>query len=217
MNLNIAVDGPAGSGKSTVSAGVARELGIEHIDTGAMYRALTLRVIDTNTDINNKAELNEMLENTDIDVKQGFLYMNGKDVSKELNRAFITTKVSEVSALKEVRDKLVAIQRKIAESKSVVMDGRDIGTNVLKDAKYKFYLNATLEERARRRYEQRKAKGEPYEVILESIRERDHKDATRELDPLKKADDAIEIDTTELQEEDVVKFIVDYIKKEENI
>lgn len=217
MNFNIAIDGPAGSGKSTVSLGVARELGIEHIDTGAMYRAMTLKVIDTNTDINNKKELIDMLENTDIDLKKGFIYLDGSDVCKEINRAFITSKVSEVSEIKEVRDKLVAIQRAIAERNSVVMDGRDIGTNVLKDAKYKFYLTADLEERARRRYEQRKGKGEPFEEILESIKKRDEHDANRELDPLKKAEDAVEIDTTHLQEEDVVKFIVDYIKKEENI
>lgn len=215
MSYAIAVDGPAGAGKSTVSKEVAKKLGIEYIDTGAMYRALTLKLLENNIDIKDIDKLNKILKETKIDFNDGHIYLDGRLVDEEIRETRVTLNVSDVSALTVVREKLVDSQREIAKNKSVIMDGRDIGTNVLIDAEYKFYLNASLEERARRRYEEIKDRGETYEGIKEDIRVRDDKDKSRKIAPLKKAKDAIEIDSTSMMAKDVINLIIDYVKKDE--
>ncbi len=211
----VAVDGPAGAGKSTVSKVIAKKLGIEYIDTGAMYRAFTLKVLRSGIDIRNEESLKELLDSTEIDFSEGHIYLDGKEVDREIRENEVTENVSDVSSIGAVREKLVDNQRKIAENKSVIMDGRDIGTNVLVNAKYKFFLNASLDERARRRYEEIKDRGLSYEEIREDIRIRDEKDRNREISPLKKAEDAHEVDTTDMDTDEVIQYIIDFIEKNE--
>lgn len=211
----VAVDGPAGAGKSTVSKVIAKKLGIEYIDTGAMYRAFTLKVLRSGIDIRNEESLKELLDSTEIDFSEGHIYLDGKEVDREIRENEVTENVSDVSSIGAVREKLVDNQRKIAENKSVIMDGRDIGTNILVNAKYKFFLNASLDERARRRYEEIKDRGLSYEEIREDIRIRDEKDRNREISPLKKAEDAHEVDTTDMDTDEVIQYIIDFIEKNE--
>lgn len=214
-NLTIAVDGPAGSGKSTISKKIARELNIVYIDTGAMYRALTLKILKNGISLFDKKELSETLENTTIDFRDNQIYLDGEKVDEEIRDNRINTNVSEVAKIKEVREKLVEIQRNIARNKSVIMDGRDIGSFVLPDASYKFYITASIEERGYRRYKELKEKGYDVdlELVIEEIRERDRIDSTREISPLVKCDDAIEIDTTDKTIEEVVSEILEIVSR----
>lgn len=218
MLYNIAIDGPAGAGKSTIAKNIAIKLGIIYLDTGAMYRAIGLKTDKIGINYLQKEAIIDVLNSTMIDI----IYQNGnqrvildgKDVSDEIREHHISKIASEVSSLKEVREKLVELQRKIAFSNSSVLDGRDIGTFVLPNAKYKFYLIASLDERSKRRYNELKEKGvaTDYETVTKDIIQRDFNDSNREFAPLKKADDAIEIDTTSLSIEQVTNKILSYIK-----
>lgn len=213
--FSIAIDGPAGAGKSTIAKIIAQRLKIEYIDTGAMYRAITLKIIRNGTDINNIDEIIELLEKTDINFINGRVYLDGEDVSEEIRLPEIGKLVSQVAAIKEVREKLVAIQRDIAKNKSVIMDGRDIGTNVLKDAEIKIFLVASVEERAKRRNKELLEKGieVSYDDIVKEIEKRDYIDSTREVNPLRKADDAIVVNNTNKTLEEVVEEILNIVCK----
>lgn len=207
--FQIAVDGPGGAGKSTVAKAVAKKLGIEYIDTGAMYRAVGLKMKRLGIPMEEKEPLFTMLENTEIDFSQEHIFLDGEDVSELIRTQEISKAASDCSAFASVRKKLVALQQKMAKSKSVIMDGRDIGTVVLKDAPYKFFLTADDRERARRRYEELRAKGRElsFEEVLSQLRERDYNDSTREVTPLRKAEDAEEIDSTNMGIQEVVDYV----------
>ena len=209
MNFQIAIDGPSGAGKSTIAKLLALKLGFVYVDTGAMYRAITLKALELKINLENESEY-DFLEETVISFEGDSIYLDGKDVSQEIRSLEVTVNVSLVSKFKTVRDYLVSMQRKIALDANVVMDGRDIGTVVLKDANLKVYLDATIEERARRRRDERISKGEEVsslEETIEEIKVRDHKDSTRLISPLRKAEDAILIDTTNLSIEEVIEEI----------
>lgn len=215
-NLRIAIDGPGGAGKSTVAKEVARKLGIDYIDTGAMYRAIAYKFISCGLkpgieDDGFTESLNKILVSTDVDYSRGITRLDGIDVSDKIRTAETSSAASSFSAIPSVRKKLVSLQQKMAQEKSLVMDGRDIGSNVIKDAELKIFLTASPEERARRRYEELCQKGEKveYEVVLCEMKTRDQNDMSRELNPLVKADDAWEIDSSELTASEVVKLICD--------
>ena len=207
--LRIAVDGPSGAGKSTIAKAVAKKLNIDYIDTGAMYRAVGYKMLQEGVALTDIEGLQTMLDNTEIDFSQGNIYLDGTIVNDVIRTQEISKQASDCSAIGIVRKKLVDLQQKMGESKSVIMDGRDIGTVVFPDAEYKFYVTASAEERARRRYEELIAKGQDvdYDQVLIDINTRDHNDSTREITPLRKADDAIEVDTTEMDIEEVVAHI----------
>lgn len=209
--FQIAIDGPSGAGKSTVAKALAKVLGIDYIDTGAMYRAVALKIINKGIDLDDAESLIAMLKETDVDFSGGQIILDGENVSDSIRSPEVTKMASDASALPAVREKLVALQQKMGRQKSVILDGRDIGTNVFPNTRYKFFINASLEERARRRWAELKEKdGEAdYFEIKEQIRERDYNDSHRALNPLKKADDAIEIDTTDM----TVKLVVDTVLK----
>ena len=215
--LRIAIDGPSGAGKSTIAKIVAERMGIDYIDTGAMYRAIGLKMVNEGVSGEDTeeaaAERKKVLDRTGIDFDNGVITLDGEDVGGKIRTPEISIAASDYSRFPEVRSKLVAIQREIGHRKSVVMDGRDIGTNVFTDAQYKFFLTATPEERASRRVKELQEKGEDvsYEATLEDIKKRDYNDTHRKLNPLAKADDAIEIDTTDMTIEEVVSAILDKI------
>ncbi len=210
----IAIDGPSGAGKSTIAKAVAARLGIDYIDTGAMYRAVGYKVKQSGIDPDDAEALDKMLADTDIDFTEGRILLDGKDVGDVIRTNEISMMASVVSAKAPVRAKLVEIQRAMGTRKSIIMDGRDIGTNVLKDAEYKIYLTASAEERADRRYKELVEKGEKvdYDQILEDIKQRDYNDMTRELNPLCKAEDAVELDTTGMGIEEVINAVLDIVK-----
>ncbi|WP_206460714.1 (d)CMP kinase [Anaerovorax sp. IOR16] len=212
--FKIAVDGPSGSGKSTIAKKVAKELGIEYIDTGAMYRAVGYKMICEGISKDEIDRIKEMLDQTDIDFNGNDIYLDGVCISDKIRTAEVAKMASACSAIAEVREKLVDLQRKMAEEKSVIMDGRDIGTNVLSDAKYKIFLTASTRERALRRWKELKDKGEDLSLkqVEDDIIQRDFNDTTRKLNPLRKAQDALEIDTTEITIEDVVQTIINSIE-----
>ena len=212
--FRIAIDGPSGAGKSTIARRIAAELDIDYIDTGAMYRAVGYKMKLQGIVADQKQRLQSMLENTDIDFVNGDIILDGEVVNDKIRTSEISRMASVCSALPEVREKLVDIQRKMGTRKSVIMDGRDIGTNVLRDAEYKFFLTASAEERAGRRYRELLDKGESItrEEVLRDIIQRDHNDMTRELNPLTKAEDAVEIDTTGLTIQQVTDRILSNIE-----
>lgn len=216
--LRIAIDGPSGAGKSTIAKIVAEKLGVDYIDTGAMYRAIGLKMVNEGVSREDTEEAasarQEVLDRTEIDFDDGVITLDGEDVSGKIRTPEISIAASDYSRFPEVREKLVAIQREIGHRKSVVMDGRDIGTNVFTDAQYKFFLTATAEERARRRVKELLEKGQDvnYEDTLEDIKKRDYNDTHRKLNPLAKADDAIEVDSTNMSIDEVVDTIVSAIK-----
>lgn len=213
--IRIAIDGPSGAGKSTIAKRVAKELGIDYIDTGAMYRAVGYKILQNDVELTNKGALAKMLESTEIDFSNGDIILDGEIINDKIRTTDITKMASTCSAILEVREKLVNLQRKMAQSKSIIMDGRDIGNNVLTDAEYKFFMTASPEERAERRWAELNAKGETVslEEVKEDIVQRDYKDSTRELNPLRKAEDAIELNTTGMSIDDVTKTILDIVKK----
>ena len=192
----IAIDGPSGSGKSTTAKNIAKELGIEYIDTGAMYRAAALQAKLKNVPIEENA-VSEMLDNTDIDFMDGEIFLDGREVDDQIRNLEISALASQISQLASCRTKLVQIQRRIAKAKSVVMDGRDICTNVLPEAEFKFYMTASIDVRAERRFKELQENGHNVSLdeVKADIEKRDHEDMTRELNPLVKADDAVEIST----------------------
>lgn len=218
--IQIAVDGPASSGKSTVSQIIAEELNIIYIDTGAMYRAVTLAVLDEGLEVSDAEAVRNLLPRIDLTFKRSVdnkqeIYLNGENVSKEIRTDRVTENVSEISAYPFVRENLVEKQLTMSESQSVIMDGRDIGTVVLVDADYKFYLNASAKVRAERRYLENKEKGHSelsLEEIEQAIIERDTYDSNREHSPLKKAADAVEIDTDTFTVDEVVSEIINQIQ-----
>ena len=212
--IRIAIDGPGGAGKSTIAKQVARALDIDYIDTGAMYRAVGYKLIRDNVDMYDKDALLSMLEATDIDFSGGKTILDGEDISDRIRTQEISRKASECSALAPVRAKLVELQKKMGSTKSVIMDGRDIGTVVLKDAELKIYLTASAEERAERRHKELLLKGEDisYEKVLADMQERDYNDMHREITPLRKADDAIELDTTGMSIDEVTEYILRKVK-----
>ncbi len=208
--MNIAIDGPAGAGKSTIAKLLAAKLGILYLDTGAMYRAVGLKALNTGVDISDAAAVEKMLADTKIDVTQEngvqHVYLDGNDVSSAIRENAVSKAASDISAVPCVRYKMVDLQREIASRCDTVLDGRDIGTFVLPNAEYKIFLTASAEERAKRRYAELKAKGSTLtlEQIKDDIVKRDYNDSHRTLAPLKKADDATEVDTTAMSIDDVV-------------
>ncbi|MCX5711806.1 MAG: (d)CMP kinase [Candidatus Omnitrophica bacterium] len=215
----IAIDGPAGAGKSTVGKRVARKLGFLYIDTGAMYRALTLKAIEQNISVTDTKALTRMAENSSIDLinkDDGALVvkLDSRDVSKEIRQPRITQLVSDIAKIKEVRRIMVRLQRKLGKEKDSVLDGRDIGTVVFPDADRKFYVDADFKERVRRRFEELKQAGQDitFEAVEADLLNRDTIDSTREVAPLKKADDAIYLDTTKMTIDEVVAEILNRIK-----
>ena len=212
-NLVIAVDGPAGAGKSTIAKIIAKDLNINYIDTGAMYRAITYKCLSNNIDINNEEAVKEIAKQTDIDFKDNNIYLDGKIVNDEIRTIEVSNNVSNVAKIKEVRYLMVDVQRDIGKRNSVILDGRDIGSYVFPNADYKFFLVATPEERGKRRHKELIEKG--YEVSLEEIISdiirRDEIDSNREFAPLVKAEDAIEIDTTGKGIEQVVQSVIEKI------
>lgn len=213
-NFIVAVDGPAGSGKSTISKIVAKDYGLTYLDTGAMYRMVALCSLENNVDLGNIDEVVKMLADITIDIEEEKFILNGRDVSEDIRTPRVTAIVSDVAAIKEVRVKLVDLQRDISEGKKVILDGRDIGTVVFPNAHLKVFLIASSDERARRRLKEYEEKGieTSFEEVKASIENRDHIDSTRKESPLKKADDAIEVDTSSSSIEEVCEKISTLIK-----
>lgn len=215
MVFSVAIDGASGVGKSTVAKLVAEYLNITYVNTGAMYRAIGLKILNTGIDIKDELALTELLNNTIVTMEVDKVVLDGKDVSEAIREERIGNFASTVSKIQIIRDHLVTQQQNIARDKSVVMEGRDIGTVVLKDSKNKFYLTASVDERARRRYLEllNKNQFEDLETIKKDMEKRDFQDMNRENSPLKKAEDAEEIVTDNLTQEEVAKLIVDKVKK----
>lgn len=214
--ISIAIDGPAAAGKSTVAKKVAENLGYLYIDTGAMYRALTLKAIQENIDLQNEASLLEILHNTTITLLPGdqhqLVFLDERDVTLDIRTSSVTSSVSIVAKHPLVREEMVSRQQRFAITGGVVMDGRDIGTHVLPNAEVKVFLLASVEERALRRHTENIDKGftSDFEKLKEEIALRDKLDSEREAAPLKKADDAVEIDTTSLSINQVVDKIMTF-------
>ncbi|MBR6485086.1 MAG: (d)CMP kinase [Lachnospiraceae bacterium] len=217
--MQIAIDGPAGAGKSTIAKRLAKESGYIYVDTGAMYRAMALYLLRRGISAEDKAGIESACEDADISIKyidgEQNVILNGENVNGLIRTQEVSNMASASSVNGKVRQKLVSLQQKLAESTDVVMDGRDIGTTVLPDAEVKIYLTASVKVRAKRRYDELIAKGEESDlkVIEQEIRERDERDMTREISPLKKADDAIEVDTSDMSIEEVVNAINGIIKE----
>jgi cytidylate kinase len=204
-NFIVAVDGPAGSGKSTISKLVAKKYGLTYLDTGAMYRMAALYALDNGIDLDKQEEVSKMLENLKIDIDGDKFYLNDRDVSHDIRTPRVTSVVSKTATIKAIREKLVDLQREIGSGKKVILDGRDIGTVVFPNADLKVFLVASPEERAARRLKEYEEKGieADYDSVLTSIKERDYIDSNREESPLKKAEDAVEVDTSNLNIEEV--------------
>ena len=210
----IAIDGPAGSGKSTIAKLIAEDLGLVYLDTGAMYRLVTLKALNDGI-LGNLDKIIKMLDNLSIDIKENGFYLDDIDVSEEIRKPVVSENVSDIAAIREVRQKMVDLQRKFSESKNVILDGRDIGTVVFPNADVKIFLVADAKERANRRYKELVAKGENVRIeeIYENILKRDKIDSTRKESPLKKADNAIEVDTTSKNIEEVKNEILNIVRK----
>lgn len=225
MSFIIAVDGPAGSGKGTITKGVADKIKFAKLDTGALYRCVTLEIIRNKIDLNDISKIVDIAHNMNVKFVKNenlneldYVFFNGEDVTKDIRTNDVNNLISEVSTIKELRAVMLKIQRKLAENQNTIMEGRDIGTVVFPNADLKIYLNADIEERARRRYKENMEKGivTTYDEVLEILKNRDRIDMNREVAPLKKADDAIEIDSTHMTIEEVVDKIVElyYSRKE---
>lgn len=212
----VAIDGPAGSGKGTVSKILARECNLTYIDTGAMYRAVALLSLENNVDISDEDKIVELARNSKIEFIDGKIYLNEKDVSKEIRTMEVTSIVSPVSSIIPLREILVSMQQEMAKSNDVIMEGRDITTVVLKDANYKFYLDASVDERAKRRYLENKEKGinASLEEIKSSIEKRDYNDMHKPFGALIRTSDQIYIDSTNMTIEEVVNYMKNIIMKE---
>lgn len=211
----IAIDGPSGAGKSTVARLLSKKLGFEYIDTGAMYRALAYKAYIKKIEISEENEdtIDEMIKSTTVDYYNNNIFLDNENVEGLIRDEIISIGASKISALRNVRIKMVELQRKIAENKDVILDGRDIGTKVFPDADYKFFITASEETRAGRRYNQLAADGKDadFDNVLTDLKQRDKNDTTRKFSPLKKAEDAILIDTTDMNLYEVVKTIADII------
>ena len=216
-SFQVAIDGPAGSGKSTISKQVCNILGFVHIDTGAMYRAVTLEALNRGVDLEDPNSYG-FLDEITISYENDKILLNGKSVGREIRSTRVADNVSTVAKIAVVRHKMVELQQKAAQHGRIIMDGRDIGYIVLPNADVKIFLTASVEERARRRFLENQAHGkeETYEEILEGIIARDYKDSHRDLNPLRQASDAILLDTTSLNIDEVVMEIVRIIKERLN-
>lgn len=213
--FSIAIDGPAGAGKSTIAKIAAQRLNIEYIDTGAMYRALTLKVLRGNIDPQNTFEIIRLMETTDIDFINNHIYLDREMVDDKIRDNIISKNVSYIAVIKEVREKMVFFQKKMATTKSVIMDGRDITTVVLPNADFKFFVTASVEIRSRRRFKELVEKGEEnisLEQIMIDIEKRDDIDSNREIAPLTKTDDSYLLDTTDKTIEECVEIIVSLVR-----
>lgn len=217
--MNIAIDGPASAGKSTIAKKVAEQLGCIYLDTGAMYRTLTYAALSNEVDLQDEEALHTLLKGIRItfstaENEMQRVFLNDEDVTDSIRSEEVTQNVSLVSSFAKVREEMVARQKSIARSGGVVMDGRDIGTVVLPDAEVKIFMTATAEERALRRYKENIAKGmtTSLEELTEDMKRRDHLDSTRSVSPLKKAEDAIVLDSTHLEIDEVVKQILGIIE-----
>lgn len=217
MGFVIAIDGPAGSGKGTITKAVAEKIGFFRIDTGALYRCVTLEIIRKNIGLDEVAKIVDVVRNMKVKFVKNetlneldFVYLNGEDVTKAIRSNEVNNLISQVSTIKELREEMLIIQRKMADDKNVIMEGRDIGTVVFPNANLKIYLNADIAERARRRYKENIEKGieTTYEEVLQILKNRDKIDMERKVSPLKKAEDAIEIDSTKMSIEEVADEIV---------
>lgn len=215
MNLSVAIDGPAGAGKSTIAKLLGEKFNLVYINTGSMYRAVTLKALENSIPASDIQGVCSLIGHLSMHFENDRLILNGIDVDDELKHPNISKNVSAYASIREVRQKLVKLQQDIASKYNVIMDGRDIGTVVLKDATFKFFLNATPEERAERRFKELRGKNEDvnYEDILKDIIKRDYIDSHREIDPLTKACDAIEIDTTGIGIYEVVDKISQIINR----
>jgi len=208
----IAIDGPSGAGKSTIAKLVSKSINFEYIDTGAMYRALAYKAYKTNTPIIDEA-INKMLKKTEIDYLNNNIVLDNENVEEYIRSEEISKMASKISSLKNVRLIMVDLQRCIAKNKNVILDGRDIGTNVFPNADYKFFITATVETRAKRRYDELVNKGIQviYDSVLQDIKLRDYNDSSRAVAPLKIAEDAIVIDSTNLNIKDVQNKIISIV------
>ncbi|MCI9354493.1 MAG: (d)CMP kinase [Firmicutes bacterium] len=221
-NYSIAIDGPAGSGKSTVAKQIAKKLNLLYIDTGAMYRAVGLYCLKNNIDIDKEEKIAFALKNMNMSIEllEGIqnIYLNGENVTEKIRTQEVGKAASDVAVILAVRQKLVQIQRDLAKGHNVIMDGRDIGTNVLPDASVKIYLNANIEERTKRRCNELKTLGKQYdkEQIKKEIIQRDENDKNRKYNPLKKAEDAFEIDSSCMNIEQVIEAILNVVKQKIN-
>lgn len=209
MGKIVAIDGPAGSGKGTVANILAKECNLTYIDTGAMYRAIAYASLQNNIDISEEDKIVELANNSKIEFIDGKTYLNGKDISKEIRTMEVTRIVSPISSIIKLREILVDMQRKMAGDNDVIMEGRDITTVVFPDATYKFYLDATLDERAKRRYKENIEKGMDVslEEIKENISKRDYNDTHKEVGALTRTEDSVYIDSTNLTIDEVVEKI----------
>ena len=220
--MQIAIDGPAGAGKSTIAKRLAKESGYIYVDTGAMYRAMALYLLRCGVDMEDAAAISEKCAGADISIafEDGLqqVILNGENVSGLIRTEEVSSMASKSSVNVDVRAKLVELQQKLAKKESLVMDGRDIGTVVLPDAEVKIYLTASSAVRAKRRYDELRAKGEDCELaqIEADIIERDHRDMTREISPLKQADDAVLVDTSDMTVEEVENRLVSIVEEKIN-
>ena len=215
MGYNVAIDGPAGAGKSTIAKLVAKEKGYIYVDTGAMYRGLAIHFLDKGIQPQETEKVIEACKDAEVTIAYEdavqHVYLNGKDISSRLRNEEVGHMASVTSAIPEVRKKLLELQQNLAKTQNVIMDGRDIGTCVLPHADVKVYLTASVETRAKRRYQELQEKGEDcnLEEIAHDIEERDRRDMTREIAPLKQAEDAVLVDSSDMTITEVVKTIVD--------
>lgn len=218
----VAIDGPSGAGKSTVAKSLARRLGYMYIDTGAMYRAVALRAKRDNVDINDSTALNSLCDSVKLEFvpDNGGLrtILNGEDVSEAIRTPEMSMAASDISARKEVRQALLVLQRRMGENGGVVLEGRDVGTVIFPNAEAKFFLDASLEERGKRRYKELAAKGMnvTLDQTIEEVRKRDLNDSSRDIAPLKKADDAVLVDSTGLSVEEVVERMIEVVEEKVN-
>lgn len=216
--IRIALDGPSGSGKSTIAKKLSQKLNILYLDTGAMYRATAVKAISLNIDTFDEEGVRSFIEDIDLQIKYidgtQHTYLDGEDVSEKIREPHVSMAASNISSLKSVRLKMVEMQRKIASEMSCVLDGRDIGSYVLPNADFKFYITASVEVRADRRYKELSLKGHKvdFEQLKQEIEQRDYNDKTRDFAPLRKAEDAVEIDTSFMSVEQVINKVLSYIE-----
>jgi len=215
LKISVAIDGPAGAGKSTIAKLVSKRFNLMYINTGAMYRAVALRAQEKNLQPENVEDICNIIETMEMHFENDDLILNGENIQDRITTPNISSIVSGYASIPEVRVMLVKLQREMSNKFNVIMDGRDIGTVVLKDANFKFFLTASPEQRATRRFKELQERNIEcsYNQILKDIIDRDYKDTHRVTDPLRRADDAIEIDSTNLNINDVVNIITEYIGK----
>ena len=219
MSFIVAIDGPSGTGKGTITELLAKKFNFQYLDTGATYRCVTLKLIKEKIDLKDIEKIKKALNEIKIDFEGNKVFLDGEDVTKAIREKEVTNLVSQVSHIKEVRIAMVELQRRMSEGKEVILDGRDIGTNVFPNAEVKIYLDASVEERAKRRYKQNKEKGIdiPFEEVKKNIEFRDQNDKNATIGPLKKAEDAIYIDTTNLSIKKVEKKVSKIILKKKKL